>query len=424
VQTQGGPTEKTEEFYLRNAMGQELGIVELADDAWHWYSAGRERLARIIPFPDQQPSAQTVPSTATYPNFDYITNLTLTNIQYYVNDHLGNTRLLYEPSVTCKIGSNPELIEYYAFAVYDYYPYGKVLRKFEEGQERYLSTQHERDRVTGLDYRGARYYDSDLGRFLSLDPLGFQAPGWTPYRAFYDNPLLYTDPDGRLESTIVEENSDGTYQVIGGSRDDGDNGIYIYDPNSKSKKGQLIGYSATPESFYFSERGTWHGTIDPRDQSGRNFLNDEIIDVNPSITGYMAKAKGGEELDFKRRGTTGPKDSNYDNPEFHYRGMPLLGKHDGMQIYASARDVGNIAAGFVAGKEGLGWSTARLGFDGLESFDNGSFTSESTSTQYAQKLGHNIGSSLFQKFELGRTPSSGELRHQKVRSKIIGLGGL
>jgi RHS repeat-associated protein len=199
VQTQGGTTETTEEFYLRNAMGQELGIVDLTKDGWQWYSAGRKRLARIIPFPDQQPISQTAPNTATYPDFDYITNLTLTNIQYYVNDHLGNTRLVYEPSVTCKIASNPELIEYYAFAVYDYYPYGKVLRKFEEGQERYLSTQHERDRVTGLDYRGARYYDSDLGRFLSVDPLAHQAPVWTPDRAFFDNPIKYVDPDRQFE---------------------------------------------------------------------------------------------------------------------------------------------------------------------------------------------------------------------------------
>jgi hypothetical protein len=41
VQTQGGPTETTEEFYLRNAMGQELGIVDLTKDGWHWYSSGR-----------------------------------------------------------------------------------------------------------------------------------------------------------------------------------------------------------------------------------------------------------------------------------------------------------------------------------------------------------------------------------------------
>jgi len=37
---------------------------------------------------------------------------------------------------------------------------------------RYQSTGHERDRESGLDYRLARFYDSDAGRFLSVDPLG------------------------------------------------------------------------------------------------------------------------------------------------------------------------------------------------------------------------------------------------------------
>ena len=47
-----------------------------------------------------------------------------------------------------------------------YYPYGKVLREFNPATDaRYLSTYHERDKETGFDYRGARFYDSDLGRF-------------------------------------------------------------------------------------------------------------------------------------------------------------------------------------------------------------------------------------------------------------------
>ena len=61
-------------------------------------------------------------------------------------------------------------------------------------------TTHERDQETGLDYRGARYYDSDVARFLSLDPLAYQAPDWSPYRYCFDNPIVYIDPDGRFET--------------------------------------------------------------------------------------------------------------------------------------------------------------------------------------------------------------------------------
>lgn len=78
-----------------------------------------------------------------------------------------------------------------------YYPYGKVLREWNPQAEKYLTTHHERDKETGLDYRGARYYDSDDSRLLSLDPLQADFPSWSPYCYVLGNPLAYTDPDGR-----------------------------------------------------------------------------------------------------------------------------------------------------------------------------------------------------------------------------------
>jgi hypothetical protein len=36
-------------------------------------------------------------------------------------------------------------------------------------------------------------------RFISSDPLADKAPGWSPYRAFYNNPIYWTDPTGALE---------------------------------------------------------------------------------------------------------------------------------------------------------------------------------------------------------------------------------
>jgi len=46
---------------------------------------------------------------------------------------------------------------------------------------------------------GARIYDPRLSRWLSSDPLTAKEPGWTPYRAFYCNPIFWTDPTGMLE---------------------------------------------------------------------------------------------------------------------------------------------------------------------------------------------------------------------------------
>ncbi|MEZ4755496.1 MAG: RHS repeat-associated core domain-containing protein [Flavobacteriales bacterium] len=80
----------------------------------------------------------------------------------------------------------------------DYYPYGSILRQHINGaQEKYLTTHHERDLETGLDYRGARYYDSDVARFLSLDPLAKKYSSWSAYNYVMGNPVSLVDPDGK-----------------------------------------------------------------------------------------------------------------------------------------------------------------------------------------------------------------------------------
>ncbi len=89
----------------------------------------------------------------------------------------------------------------------DYFPYGKVLREWNPQTEKYLTTHHERDIETGLDYRGARYYDSDVARFLSLDPMAANYVSWSSYNYVLGNPLHYIDPTGKSANPIY--NTDG-----------------------------------------------------------------------------------------------------------------------------------------------------------------------------------------------------------------------
>jgi RHS repeat-associated protein len=78
-------------------------------------------------------------------------------------------------------------------------PYGKIIREYANTgtPEKYLTTHHERDQETQLDYRGARYYDSDIGRFLSLDPWQKKYPSWSPYCYAFNNPIMFVDPTGK-----------------------------------------------------------------------------------------------------------------------------------------------------------------------------------------------------------------------------------
>jgi RHS repeat-associated protein len=44
-----------------------------------------------------------------------------------------------------------------------------------------------------------RQYDPRIGRWLSIDKLAAKAPGWSPYRFCFDNPIYFIDNDGLYE---------------------------------------------------------------------------------------------------------------------------------------------------------------------------------------------------------------------------------
>jgi RHS repeat-associated protein len=116
------------------------------------------------------------------------------NPRYYLYDHLGNTRVVWYSDIATGCGATTYYLEYAA----DYSPYGRLLRSYAQGgaQERYLTTQHERDAETGYDNRGARLYDSEVGRFITGDPLADDFWGWSRYNYVMGNPAILVDPNG------------------------------------------------------------------------------------------------------------------------------------------------------------------------------------------------------------------------------------
>lgn len=102
---------------------------------------------------------------------------------YYHTDHLGSTRL-----ITNESGNTVTDVSYM--------PFGEDV--ITGDNDSYLFTGKQKD-ASGLYYYGARYYDPEIGRFLTRDTLygEIKAPQ-TLNRYVYclNNPLKYIDPTG------------------------------------------------------------------------------------------------------------------------------------------------------------------------------------------------------------------------------------
>jgi RHS repeat-associated protein len=257
-----------------------------------------------------------------------------------------------------------------------------------QGEQQFKYNGKEYDPMHGLneyDY-GARQYDPARGQFTTMDPLCEKYYHISPYAYCGGNPVNAVDPDGR--STWVTRIDNYHYRVVGGDLCDNDLGIYVgdFDEDHTFIRKECLGQTTSITSFYNSDangkNGTWVDCIiDLTDQSGINFLS-YIIEQNPSLLDYMLTAQNDCTLDFKVTNGTG---MNYSEDMF-YRGMPTgIIDENGNTVYSSARDIGNIAAGYIAAANHIGWDAARKAFDLYQG------ELEGVSTKNAQLYGWNMG---------------------------------
>lgn len=97
-------------------------------------------------------------------------------------------------------------------------------------------------------------YDEIVSSFFSVDPLADKAPGWTPYRYGFNNPMSFIDPDGRAE----QEGLDGWFSSVSITGGKGMNGSISYGSNSSSNK---VTYSLI-NSITGAEVGTFEASLE------------------------------------------------------------------------------------------------------------------------------------------------------------------
>ncbi len=129
----------------------------------------------------------------------------VTKMEYVIRDHLGNTRVVYrDDNLDGQISTQPadEGGVYDVRRRYDYYPFGlEIEGRWAPDHDRTVDNRYryngkEISDDAGIYYYGARVYDPSWGRFTGVDPLAEKMPSWSPYSYTFNNPILYTDPDG------------------------------------------------------------------------------------------------------------------------------------------------------------------------------------------------------------------------------------
>jgi len=123
--------------------------------------------------------------------------LIATNDQFTLCDHLGSVRDVVDAS-----GKVLNHIEYNAF--------GKITKQTGKSTSVFGYTGKMFDDATGLQWNINRWYDSNVGRWVSEDPIGFEADDTNLYRYVDNVPVLYSDAFGWFEVSV------SVYKGLGG----------------------------------------------------------------------------------------------------------------------------------------------------------------------------------------------------------------
>ena len=158
------------------------------------------------------------------------------------------------------------------------------------------SSGKEKDSETGYYYFGARYYNSDLSLWLSVDPMADKYPSLSPYNYCAWNPMKIVDPDGNDGRVVVNHSGERTSIVISTT---------VYLKSDVLKKSKLVDYvqhaKYEADRFLkpqFFEQYNCEVSFDVQYKvyNGENLQpGDNLLTVNPNITSRRSGVNGTQE---------------------------------------------------------------------------------------------------------------------------------
>jgi RHS repeat-associated protein len=150
------------------------------------------------------------------------------SVSYYFSDHLGTADVITDSAGNIKYDA-------------DHYPWGGELPLISSDANKYKFNGHEQDGETGLYDYGARYYTTQLSRFLTPDWEALPGPvAWANfenpqslnrYNYVLNNPTSLADPDGH--DCVVQSRTGTNTENVSVSSGNCDN-VKVGDGQSKT----------------------------------------------------------------------------------------------------------------------------------------------------------------------------------------------
>jgi RHS repeat-associated protein len=168
-------------------------------------------------------------------------NDTTYTYEYWLKDHLGNTRVTFSDANNDGAIASSEIRQ-----VSDYYPFGMQHSNpdniLDAGQRYLYNGKEKQDGLEWYDY-GARFYDPQLSRFHSLDPWSEKFIYQSPYVYAANNPIKFIDKDGKGKSIYVSGTADKQNKYVAAVQQETPNLTVVKDPVSGK-----VTYTGTPQT--------------------------------------------------------------------------------------------------------------------------------------------------------------------------------